>query len=93
MPVFDQHLVQLNIYRISKVVGSRAIDAMGSQLNSRKSQFLSTRNDNVVLKIDQESPGINHLRRPPSHIRFGDAKYQNAPGNIIIILSPNYETL
>ena len=74
-------------------MGSRAIDAMGSQLNSRKSQFLSTRNDNVVLKIDQESPGINHLRRPPSHIRFGDAKYQNAPGNISIILNSNYETL
>ena len=74
-------------------MGSRAIDAMGSQLNSRKSQFLSTRNDNVVLKIDQESPGINHLRRPPSHIRFGDAKYQNAPGNCTIILTPNYETL
>ena len=65
-------------------MGSRAIDTLGSQLNSRKSQYLSTRNDNVVMKIDQEYPNMNRLQRPPSHVRYGDTKYLNAPGNLNI---------
>ena len=39
------------------------------------------RNDNVVMKIDQQYPSMNRLQRPPSHVRYGDTKYLNAPGN------------
>ena len=61
-------------------MANRATKGVSALVNSfRRTPIKDAKGEGLICTISEVNPGMKHLVRKPSHVRYGNTRYSNIP--------------